>query len=342
MRGAIIGLGNVAVHGHLPGWRRRAGVTIVAATDARPERRDVLAGELPAARWYDEPAALLEDPTLDFVDVCTPPSSHAALIGAALERGLHVLCEKPLVGAPAELRRLAALAEARGRVLHTVHNWHHAPMVARTRALVEDGTIGRVTGAAWDTLRVRPAVTVGDGANWRVDPAIAGGGVLSDHGWHVFYILPRWLGAVPTAVAATLERRRHVAFDVEDTATVTLAFPEATARVYLTWAAETRANRAEVVGTEGRLVLDGDTITLVRDGDTRRWTCPPSLADGSHHPDWFDAVAGEFLDEATRPEPARANLAEAAVCVAVEAAARASSRRGGASVPLDVEATARR
>lgn len=337
MRGAIIGLGNVAVHGHLPGWRRRADVEIVAATDSRPERRTVLASELPRARWYDAPAALLAAESLDFVDICTPPSSHAPLIRDALAGGLHVLCEKPLVHAADDLAALTALAVERARVLHTVHNWHHAPMVARTREAVERGDIGRVTAASWETLRVQPAaVAAGAGPNWRLDPAIAGGGVLSDHGWHVFYILQRWLGGAPTAVAATLETRRHTAFAVEDTATVRLTFPHATADVLLTWAADERRNRAEIRGTTGRLVLDGDVITLERDGEAAptRWTCPPSLADGSQHPDWFDAVAAEFVAETRRAAPTRANLAEAAVCVAIESAARASSRRGGAAVPL--------
>ena len=56
---------------------------------------------------------------LDFVDICTPPSSHAPLIEAALTRGLHVLCEKPLVRAPEELARLAGLARRRGAACST-------------------------------------------------------------------------------------------------------------------------------------------------------------------------------------------------------------------------------
>ena len=87
------------------------------------------AERLPDARWYDAAEVLLADARLDFVDICTPPSSHAPLIRAALERGVHVLCEKPLVRSADELSPVAALARASGRVLHTVHNWHHAPIV---------------------------------------------------------------------------------------------------------------------------------------------------------------------------------------------------------------------
>ena len=190
LRGAIIGFGNIAIQGHVPAWRRRHDVEIVAGTDARPAQRAALATHMPGARWYDSSDALLADAGLDFVDIATPPSSHAPLIRGALARGLHVLCEKPLVHSLDELGALRALAEEHGRVLHTVHNWHHAPIVRRTATLVREGAIGQVTRVDWHTLRTRPAVAGGgDGENWRLDPQIAGGGVLADHGWHVFYVV---------------------------------------------------------------------------------------------------------------------------------------------------------
>src|SRR6266850_19513 len=337
LRGALIGLGNVAVHGHVPGWLRRRDVQIVAATDARPEQRPLLKALAPAARWCATADELLAEASLDFVDICTPPSSHAPLIRSALERGLHVLCEKPLVGSLEDLTPLAQLAEKTGRVLHTVHNWHHAPIVRRTAELIREGKIGAVTRVVWHTFRTRPAVT-GDesNGNWRVDPAIAGGGVLTDHGWHVFYVVPRWVGQSPQSVSARLERRRHLGWDVEDTATVRVTFPSATAEIVLTWASEERKNWAEVSGTKGTLELQDDTLVLRQNGrgSDERWPCPPAMSTGSHHPDWFDAVADQFLAEAGGRAPRGDNLAEASLCVALEHGARASSRDGGREVAV--------
>jgi len=334
-RGALVGIGNVAVHGHLPGWRARRDCEIVAATDASPARRTECRTELPAARWHDSVESLLAGETLDFVDICTPPSSHAALIEAALARGLHVLCEKPLVGAPDELARLAGLARAAGVVLHTVHNWHHAPLVRATDAAIRAGRIGQVREVVWQTLRTQPAAAVAGDA-WRVDPAIAGGGVLTDHGWHVSYVIPRWVGEAPAAVSARLETRRHHRFAVEDTATVRLHFERAVADVLLTWAADTRENQARVIGSDGRIEIEDDTLVVIRDGTVERRACPPALSDGSQHPDWFGAVAEEFLGrlEAGEGGAASPNLDEAAVCVAIECLARESSRRGGERLAL--------
>src|SRR5262245_25905246 len=245
-RGALIGFGNVAGHGHLPGWRRRPDVALVAVADVRAEQRDGVAAALPDVARHVSAESLLDGTNLDFVDICTPPSTHGPLVEAALERDLHVLCEKPLVGSLEALRRLHRLAAARRRVVHTVHNWHHAPIVRRTRELIAAGAVGEITGVTWHTLRTGPAAVVGQGENWRVDPAVAGGGVLTDHGWHVSYIVQRWIGQPPLAVSACLEARRHRALAVEDTASVQVTFPVAKAEIFLTWAAEARRNWAEV------------------------------------------------------------------------------------------------
>jgi len=330
LRGGVVGLGNVAVHGHLPGWRERADSVIVAASDASPARREACRIELPEARWHDSIESLLARDDLDFVDICTPPSSHAALIEAALGRSLHVLCEKPLVGSLAELDRLAAQARAAGLVLHTVHNWHHAPLVRATDAVIRAGRIGAVREVVWQTLRTQPAAAA-NGDSWRVDPGIGGGGVLTDHGWHVSYVVPRWVGARPEAVSARLETRRHHRFAVEDTATVRLHFPEAVADIVLTWAADRRENQARVIGTAGRIEIEGDTLVVAAGGREERRPCPPPLSDGSAHPDWFTAVADEFIARVRgrAGRDAGSNLDEAAICIAVECGARESSRAGG-------------
>ena len=333
LRGAIIGLGNVAVHGHLPGWLARGDVDLVAVTDADPTRREECRSRLPKARWYESASQLLDDVDVDFVDICTPPSSHAGLIRDALARGRHVLCEKPLVGSRAALTELTEGAERARRIVHTVHNWHHAPIVRSTRELIGEGAIGRVTHATWRTLRMRPAAVAGDADNWRLDPRIAGGGILTDHGWHVFYLLSRFIGAAPIAVSASLETRRHTRWPVEDTATLRLSFEEATAEVLLTWAADERRNWARLAGTAGTIELVDDTLVLNGRGPERRWSFASGLSDGSHHPEWFHAVADEFV-EAIGGDPDAGNLAEASMCVAVESLARESSRRGGETLCL--------
>ncbi|MFY9552747.1 MAG: Gfo/Idh/MocA family oxidoreductase [Thermoanaerobaculia bacterium] len=337
LSGALIGVGNVAVLGHLPGWRARSDAAIVAACDSRPERREPLARVFPDARWYETAEDLLSQERLDFVDICTPPASHAMLVRQALSRSLHVLCEKPLVLSPEELRGLPALSAEKERALFTVHNWLHAPILAKVTELLRSGAIGEPRRVRWDTLRTQPAVTVGDGENWRLDPAQSGGGILMDHGWHALYILSAWMASAPRTVAARLENRRHADLPVEDTADVFLVYPSATAEIYLTWGGETRANHAEIGGTEGTLKLEGGRLSLHdKDGADvlQEWNLP-SLTEGSHHPDWFGGVIESFLGEVLEPRERGRNLGDATLCANVLALAKESSRRGGDPLPVD-------
>ncbi len=221
LRGAIVGFGNVAEKGHFPGWLSRKDIKIVAATDAAAARREGFLEACPGGRWYECIDDMLSGETLDFVDVCTPPGSHATLINRVLQAGLHVLCEKPLVTRVEDAQIVAGAATSAGRVVHTVHNWLKAPICLKISALIEEGAIGAVRSVNWRTLRTQPAVvaTADGGKNWRIDPALAGGGILFDHGWHALYCVARWGGA-PRGVAALLETRHFHDWPLEDTATL--------------------------------------------------------------------------------------------------------------------------
>jgi predicted dehydrogenase len=337
LRGALLGVGHVAVNGHLPGWRGRPDATLVAAADERADRRDAFLAAFPEARWYSSAEELLAREEIDFVDICTSPPSHAALCRAALERSVHVLCEKPLVLSPLELRGLPVLASERNRTLFTVHNWKHAPAIAKLTQVLRGGVIGEIRHCRWETLRDRPAVAEGEDGNWRTGPAESGGGVLTDHGWHALYLVPFWLAGTPRLVAARLERRRHAEWPIEDTATVTLVYPSASAEIYLTWAASSRANRAELSGTKGKVFLEGGQVAVFPvDGSTPtgEWTFP-SLTEGSHHPDWFAGVIDDFFEEIAEPGRRGRNLAEATLCASILALARESSARGGIPLAAD-------
>src|ERR1700730_13256196 len=133
--GAFIGFGNVAIKGHLPGWQSSHDVTIVAAPDAVAARREAFLAACPDGRWYDTLDDLLAGETLDFVDICTPPGSHAALIEQVLDDRVHVLCEKPLVTRAGDALAVAAAATSAGRIVHTVHNPLRAPNCLRISAL---------------------------------------------------------------------------------------------------------------------------------------------------------------------------------------------------------------
>jgi predicted dehydrogenase len=334
LRGAFIGFGNVAAEGHLPGWQSCNDVRIVAATDALATRRDVFRTACPGARWYDSVDALLSGEPLDFVDICTPPSTHAALIEQALQAGLHVLCEKPLVTRMADAQFVAAAATRTGRVVYAVHNWLKAPICLKISALIAEGSIGPIRSMRWRTLRTQPAVTVApdSGINWRLDPVIAGGGILLDHGWHALYCVVRWAGA-PRAIAAKLERRRFHEWPLEDTATVALDLMSGTGEIFLTWAGKERANTIEIDGEHGRISVAGDLVVVKADQGEQHWRCPPALSKGSHHKDWFVGVVDDFRAAATTGD--KGNLEEAVLCARLIDLAQRSNAAGGVRLAMN-------
>jgi predicted dehydrogenase len=337
LRGAFIGFGNVARNGHLPGWCSRGDVELVAAADPVGDQAEILAAAVPDLRLYNDPATMLETEKPDFVDICTPPAGHAAMIRLAHEAGAHVLCEKPTVTRLPDMEAAAALARTRGLILHSVHNWLKAPICRQITSLIEAGALGTVRKILWETMRTQPAITVTDdtGNNWRADPAIAGGGILLDHGWHALYCVTRWAGTAPQTVGATLERRKYTQWPLEDTAIVDLGFAAASAHIHLTWAAGQRANHIEIEGDHGRLSINGEQLVLITDEGLRQWSCPPALTEGSHHPGWFAAVVEDFIGAIVAADRGNeGNLDEALLCAQLINKAQASSAAGGEPLAL--------
>jgi predicted dehydrogenase len=338
LRGAIVGLGNVAINGHLPGWEGCERAQIVAAADAMQTRLDEARCRLPTAGLYTDVEALLSSEPLDFLDICTPPVTHASLIRLALDRGLHVLCEKPLVLSTDELRMVTRAQVDSACVLHTVHNWQYAPIILKATDLIRQGRIGTVRRVNWQVHRHEPSVAVQSSSrsvertvcdNWRLDPAIAGGGILLDHGYHALYIVLSWLNEEPRTVAATLEKRTHPEWPVEDTATVRLHCPESVADIFLTWAASSRSNSAVIEGTSGTIRVDDDILLLTDNDGQQRWEFEQSLSKGSHHPDWFSRVRDDFLQEISDTGQRGKNLARASCCVQLLHRAKESHARAG-------------
>lgn len=334
LRGGFFGFGNVAEAGHAQGWQRCREAQIVAAVDGVPDRRARFEAAFPQANSYTDAAAMLEAETLDFVDICTPPGSHAALIAQAQGAGLHVLCEKPTVTRAADLETLAAASRRQGLALHTVHNWLKAPIAKRITSLVERGAVGPVRSVQWETLRTRPAVTVPTDArdNWRTDPVRAGGGILFDHGWHAFYCVARWAGGQARTVRASLEQRKWTEWALEDTANVEIDFGNATAIVFLTWSAGERANRISIEGQKGSLSASDAAVVLETDDRRQSFDCPPALSEGSHHPQRFVGVRDDFLAAINGRGPD--NLDEAILCARLIECAKASDAGNGSPVAV--------
>ncbi|MDD5656327.1 MAG: Gfo/Idh/MocA family oxidoreductase [Elusimicrobia bacterium] len=315
LQGALVGFGAVAQNAHAAALRGRADLEIVAVADLGPERLARAAEAFPGVRTYPNLEELLAAETaLDFVDLATPPWLHGRQALLALERGLHVLCEKPLCLVPAEFRRLSETARRQDRAVFTVHNWAYAPIWAKAAELAAAGLLGDIRHAQLHAVRTKPSAAAGPG-DWRVDAGLAGGGILVDHGWHNLYLLRRMLcarGEAPAAAEACAFFHRPTPTATETEATVFYRFPSATALLHLTWRGAARSNWALFHGTQASLELRDDHLLLKPSaGPEQRFDFPDKLSAGSAHPEWLAAMLPDFCAEMRDSSARGRNLAEA-------------------------------
>jgi predicted dehydrogenase len=296
LNGAIVGFGFIAERGHLPAYRLRPDLfSIVAVADLCEARRDQARRAIPGVRVYataDELFAL--EPDLDFVDIATPPRDHAALAHAALDRGLHVFCEKPLTTSSEEARSLLAHAASAQRVLFPSHNYRHAPVINAVRGLIAINDLGAIQRVDLYTLRPTHAKGTPEWKpDWRRARQHSGGGIAMDHGSHSFYLAFEWLGSYPTAVTACTAHRAGL--DTEDELDCTITFPTGRAAAHLTWNADVRKVMYAIHGDRGVIAVEDDAIEITnRTGRTERIEAASHWMDASHAA-WFVSLQLELV-----------------------------------------------
>ena len=296
---------------------------------------------IPNVRVYDDLELMLDCERLDFVDVASPPAYHAATALTALAAGAHVLVEKPLCLERDEFESLRAAATSRARVLMCVHNWKHAATYRLAHDLMMAGRLGEIRYIALDRLRTAPSgVGLSASGRWRLGAA-SGGGILVDHGWHVFYLM-RWLmgGLDPAAISAFMGVAQ--AAPVEDVADLRVIFPgDRIASAHLSWRSPVRRTRSMLYGSEAALEIDGDRVTLTARSGKSEDVSPTPEPDDSYHSAWFAGMAADFegavyesIEDGIEPATATGNLAEARAALALTLGAQESSLQGGSQVKI--------
>ncbi len=126
------------------------------------------------------------------VSVTTPNNTHYEITKAALEAGLHVVCEKPLTFTVAEAEELQALARDKGRVVGVTYGYSGYQMIEQARAMVAAGELGQIRLVNLQFahgFHSAPVEEQNPAIRWRVDPKFAGPSyVLGDLGTHPLFI----------------------------------------------------------------------------------------------------------------------------------------------------------
>lgn len=273
MKVGIVGA-SFARAAYLPALRHVPGAEVVAVASGRIESARSAAAEFGVPSAYADWREMLDSHALDLVLIATPTDLHAPITLAALDKGAHVLCEKPTAMDAKEAEAMLDRAEALGRLHMVDHELRFNANRAKVAAMIANGDLGDIRhvnianiGASWANPAGRPK-----GDWWSL--AEHGGGRLGANGSHQVDMLRWWLGPVASVVGQALTvipDRLDKASGEPWTATADdLAYftaemsGGALAQVFMSGvAANNIGNLTQVFGSKGTILLDNDDEKLM-------------------------------------------------------------------------------
>ena len=195
---------------HYRCWRQLKEVTVAAICDSNPgalenvaKNRGNIAGaegdvDLTGVRCYDSYEQMFRHEQLDAVSITVPTHLHASSTVAALDAGLHVLCEKPIALTLDEGRQMIEAAERQGKTLQIGHCVRFWPEYAKAKEIVDSGRHGRVLAV---TLQRLAATAMRKSHSWFLNEATSGGMPLDLHIHDTDFI--QYLLGMPHAVSSS-------------------------------------------------------------------------------------------------------------------------------------------
>ena len=264
---AVIGTGGWARKVHVPGVKSHPGAELVAVCSRTRENVEAMAKDFDVPNAITDYRDVLSLPGLDGVVVCTTAASHHPIAMAAIERGLHVFCEKPLGLTLAETREMNEAAQAAGVKNMVAFTTRFVPHAIYVKQLLEQNYLGgvylmnlsKMAGYAGPQAPMR----------WRYEKALAGAGVLADLGSHAIDQALWYFGPIKS-VCSTLPQfvpaRPHrdtgemCPCDVDDANALLVEFQSGVQGVlHISWVAQKgRSQTLSICGSEGTLVLDSN------------------------------------------------------------------------------------
>jgi len=141
LKGVAVGAGYFSQF-HFDAWSRIEGVQLAAVCDVNSEISAQAAAEYGIAQTYDDYATMLNSEQPDFVDIITRPDSHLALVTAAAQRGIPIICQNALAPSFAEAQEIVQVVDSAGVPLMVHENFRFQSWYREIRRQIDAGAIG--------------------------------------------------------------------------------------------------------------------------------------------------------------------------------------------------------
>jgi predicted dehydrogenase len=242
---------------------RALGVNRLSVSDPAAERRRALESKYAVTTYASSLEALsVENPTA--VLICTPPHLHVELAIKALESGAHVFIEKPISNSMEGIDRLIEESHGRNRIIQVGYNWRFHDGLQKIKQLLDADSIGRVMWARAETGQYLPdwRPQLDYRQNYTAQHAM-GGGIILDGSHELDYM--RWLLGEVSQIYCRAGTLSDLEVDVEDTASIILTFESGIiGEIHLDFVQRARARNCKIVGTEGTIIWDHISGSLMK------------------------------------------------------------------------------
>ena len=264
VRIGIIGMGNIGKHhaGYLlDGKVDRCQLTAVCSTS--PDKLADYAAK--GVTVFRDAKELLSSKKVEAVIIATPHYQHTTLGIAAFDAGLHLMVEKPISAHKADAEKLIKAHKKNTKlVVGGMFQLRVEPRYEKIRALIRGGDLGEIVRVNWVNTDWFRSEAYYVSSAWRATWKGEGGGVLINQCLHNLDVL-QWLLGMPVSVRGYCQLGRFHQIEVEDNVTAYLEWSNGATGVFVSSTGEAPgANRFEIVGTRGTLVLENGKLMFTR------------------------------------------------------------------------------
>lgn len=314
LKGTIIGFGKIARTNHLAAFKSlelRSRINLTSAVEVDKDILEKCRKDFKNINFYESLDNLYKSEKIDFVDITTPPKFHKEIIEWAIEKKLHIICEKPFTVSITEADQLFNKLNNSNLIFVPCHQYKYSPLWLEFKKFIEKKDEKEKLFIQFNIFRTGadPGVNIND-EPWRLNKEISGGGILSDTGFHYLY-LSNWLMGKPIKVTTLNQNLAHNHYKVEDTSQVVLEYQRGIVQVNLSWAYHSRRNEAKLISKTGSLFYDGENYIIKNyDGKSEKISVP-DISDKTHYTQLYLKLFSDFIDLIQNKNYSKEGLLEA-------------------------------